>query len=225
MLAPLVDALERGARRHRLRPRRRHAAGVVLRRLLAAGQTVAVAESLTGGLLGAALTELPGSSAAFRGGLLVYATDAQGELAGVPERGARRSTARCRPQTAQALAEGVRDRLGATWGVGVTGVAGPDEQEGKPAGTVHVAVAGPDGVRSAQRAAARRPRSACACSPSPRRSTCCAGSSGGLRGAAEQADAGERCVHGRSAVGGHGACAAGAAARPTGRLDVLTRRC
>ena len=51
-------------------------------------------------------------------------------------------------QTAEALASGARDRLGATYGVGVTGVAGPDEQEGKPAGTVHVAVAGPDGVRS-----------------------------------------------------------------------------
>ena len=121
--------------------------GVVLARLRAAGATVAVAESLTGGLLGAALTELPGSSAAFRGGLQVYATDLKSRLAGVPpavlsEHGA------VSMQTAEALAAGVRERLEATWGVGVTGVAGPDEQEGHPAGTVHVAVAGPEGVRS-----------------------------------------------------------------------------
>jgi nicotinamide-nucleotide amidase len=121
--------------------------GVVLARLGAAGATVAVAESLTAGLVGAALTELPGSSAAFRGGLQVYATDLKSRLAGVPasvlaEHGA------VSAQTAEALAAGVRERLDATYGVGVTGVAGPDEQEGKPPGTVHLAVAGPEGVRS-----------------------------------------------------------------------------
>jgi nicotinamide-nucleotide amidase len=121
--------------------------GVVLARLRAAGATVAVAESLTAGLLGAALTELPGSSAAFRGGLQVYATDLKSRLAGVPEAVLAEHGA-VSTQTARALAVGVRERLGATWGVGVTGVAGPDEQEGRPAGTVHLAVAGPDGVRS-----------------------------------------------------------------------------
>jgi nicotinamide-nucleotide amidase len=120
-------------------------AGVVLRRLRAAGATVGVAESLTGGLLGAALTALPGSSTAFRGGLLVYATDLKATLAGVPasvlaEHGA------VSAQTAVALATGARERLGATYGLGVTGVAGPDSQEGQPVGTVHVAVAGPGGV-------------------------------------------------------------------------------
>lgn len=120
---------------------------VVLRRLSAAGATVGVAESLTGGLLSAALTDLPGSSASFRGGLLVYATDLKASLAGVPgdvldEHGA------VSTQTAEALATGCRERLGVTYGIGVTGVAGPDEQEGKPVGTVHVAVAGPDGVRT-----------------------------------------------------------------------------
>ena len=119
-------------------------AGVVLRRLQAVGATVGVAESLTGGLLGGALTDLPGSSAAFRGGLLVYATDLKATLAGVPtsvlaEHGA------VSEQTAVALATGARERLGVTYGLGVTGVAGPEPQEGRPVGTVHVAVAGPDG--------------------------------------------------------------------------------
>lgn len=118
-------------------------AQVVIARLTAAGATVAVAESLTAGLVGAALTEVAGSSAVFRGGLLVYATDLKASLAGVPqavldEHGA------VSARTAEALAEGVRARLGATYGLALTGVAGPDPQEGHPPGTVHVAVAGPD---------------------------------------------------------------------------------
>ena len=121
--------------------------GVVLRRLRAADATVAVAESLTGGLVGAALSELPGSSEVFRGGLQVYATDLKASLAGVPEPVLREHGAVSAP-TAEALAAGVRERLRATYGVGVTGVAGPSEQEGKPAGTVHLAVAGPDGARA-----------------------------------------------------------------------------
>jgi nicotinamide-nucleotide amidase len=109
------------------------------------GATVATAESLTGGLLAAALTTTPGSSATMRGGLVVYATDLKASLAGVSaqllaERGA------VDPEVAAELAEGVRERLGATFGIGVTGVAGPDGQDGKPVGTVYVAVAG-DGVR------------------------------------------------------------------------------
>jgi len=124
----------------------------VVGRLLAdRGQTVATAESLTGGLVGAALSERPGSSATFRGGLLVYATDAKAAVAGVPQQVLDGHGA-VSEQTARALAEGARERLGADWGVGTTGVAGPDEQEGQPVGTVHVAVAGPDGttVRSAR---------------------------------------------------------------------------
>ncbi len=113
--------------------------------LLARGQTAATAESLTGGLLGAALSERPGSSATYRGGLVAYATGAKATLAGVPEpvlaeHGAVSAT------TAAALAEGARDRLAADWGIATTGVAGPDEQEGHPVGTVHLAVAGPDGT-------------------------------------------------------------------------------
>jgi nicotinamide-nucleotide amidase len=104
--------------------------------------TVAVAESLTGGLLCAALTETPGASTTMCGGLVVYATDLKRTLAGVgahllTERGA------VDPDVALALARGARTRLAATFGVGVTGVAGPDPQDGKPVGTVFAAVSGP----------------------------------------------------------------------------------
>jgi nicotinamide-nucleotide amidase len=115
------------------------------------GATVAVAESLTGGLLTAALTETPGASVSVRGGLIVYATPLKASLAGVPEalldeRGP------VDPDVALALARGVQSRLGATYGLAVTGVAGPDPQDGKPVGTVFVAVAAPDDEVVAKRA-------------------------------------------------------------------------
>ena len=102
-------------------------------------QTVAVAESLTGGLLGAAITTVPGASVVFRGGVIAYATDLKAALLGVPaallaERGA------VDPDVAGAMAAGVAQRLGATAGVATTGVAGPDPADGKPPGTVHIAV-------------------------------------------------------------------------------------
>jgi nicotinamide-nucleotide amidase len=110
--------------------------------LLRRGQTVAVAESLTGGLLGAALTSTPGSSATFRGAMVVYATDLKESLAGVPGP-LLAAEGPVSAHVAAALAAGARDRLGATYGVGVTGVAGPEPQNGQPVGTVHLAVAGP----------------------------------------------------------------------------------
>lgn len=118
---------------------------VVGRLLAERGETVATAESLTGGLVGAALSELPGSSATFRGGLVVYATDAKTSVAGVPPSVLSAYGAVSEP-AAGALATGARDRLGSDWGVATTGVAGPDEQEGQAVGTVHVAVAGPTGT-------------------------------------------------------------------------------
>ena len=118
------------------------AAAVVHELLLRQGATVAVAESLTGGLLGAALTSTPGSSSTFRGGLVVYATDLKESLAGVPGP-LLAAEGPVSAHVAAALAAGARDRLGATYGVGVTGVAGPDPQNGQPVGTVHLAVAGP----------------------------------------------------------------------------------
>jgi nicotinamide-nucleotide amidase len=123
---------------------------VVLRRLRARGETVAVAESLTAGLLGAALTEPAGSSAVFRGGVQVYATDLKAALAGVPD-DVLAAHGAVSAQTATAMAAGVQRRLGADWGVALTGVAGPDPQEGRPPGTVHLAVHGPrTAVRSAR---------------------------------------------------------------------------
>ncbi|MDX6274020.1 MAG: nicotinamide-nucleotide amidase [Frankiales bacterium] len=114
--------------------------GVVHGLLLARGQTVAVAESLTGGLLGAALTSTPGSSATFRGGVTAYSSELKTSLLGASlEEGAVSAS------TARAMAAGVRERLGSSFGLALTGVAGPEEQEGQPAGTVHVAVAGPSG--------------------------------------------------------------------------------
>lgn len=108
--------------------------------------TVAVAESLTGGLLCAALTDTAGASATVRGGLVVYATDLKAELAGV-DRDLLRRVGAVHPDVAVQLAAGVRSRLGADLGVGVTGVAGPDPQDGQPVGTVFAAVASAAGVR------------------------------------------------------------------------------
>ncbi|MGH8867783.1 MAG: CinA family nicotinamide mononucleotide deamidase-related protein [Actinomycetes bacterium] len=120
---------------------------VTVHRLLASrGATVAVAESLTGGLLGAALTDMPGSSATFRGGVTAYVTDLKTPLLGVREDLLDRHGP-VHPDVAVGMADGVRGRLQATYGVATTGVAGPDP-EGVPVGTVHVAVAGPEGTRA-----------------------------------------------------------------------------
>jgi PncC family amidohydrolase len=114
--------------------------------LTARDETVAVAESLTGGLLGATFTQIPGASRTFRGGVLAYATDLKCTLLGVPSPLLDAEGA-VSAQVAASMAGGVRDRLAATYGVALTGVAGPDSQEGRPPGMVFVAVAGPaDGV-------------------------------------------------------------------------------
>jgi nicotinamide-nucleotide amidase len=110
------------------------------------GATLATAESLTGGMVGATLTDIPGISAIYRGGVIVYATDLKVTLAGVPA-DLLADVGPVHPDTAAALAVGVRERLGATYGLATTGVAGPDPQAGLEAGTVYVAVAGPATVR------------------------------------------------------------------------------
>ena len=120
------------------------AAAAAVHRLVERHETMASAESLTGGLLAATVVEIPGVSSVYRGGLVVYATDLKHALAGVPqelldERGA------VDPDVALGLARGVRERCSADWGVATTGVAGPEPQDGKPVGLVYVAVAGPAG--------------------------------------------------------------------------------
>ncbi len=115
-------------------------ASQVLDLLVARGQTVAVAESLTGGLVCAALTDVPGASAVVRGGVVAYATDLKAALLGVP-RPLLDQVGAVHPDVAVAMAEGVRLRLGAEFSVATTGVAGPEPQDGQPVGTVHVAVA------------------------------------------------------------------------------------
>lgn len=117
-----------------------------IRGLVAADVTIATAESLTGGLLCAALTSVPGASAVVRGGVVVYATDLKADLAGVaPEILERHGPVAA--ETASALATGVRARLRADLGVATTGVAGPDSQDGRPPGTVYVALARAGAVR------------------------------------------------------------------------------
>jgi len=107
--------------------------------LRARGDTIAVAESLTGGMLAAALTAIPGASAAFRGGVVAYATDLKAALLGVPAALLDRHGA-VHPDVARAMADGVARRLGTTVGAATTGVAGPDPQDGQPVGTVYIAV-------------------------------------------------------------------------------------
>lgn len=115
-------------------------ASQLLTLLKAHGQTLAVAESLTGGLVCAALTDIPGASAVVRGGVVAYATEMKAVLLGVPRPLLDRFGA-VHPDVAVAMAEGARRRLGAGFSVATTGVAGPDPQDGWPVGTVHVAVA------------------------------------------------------------------------------------
>jgi nicotinamide-nucleotide amidase len=113
------------------------------RALLARGETVAAAESLTAGLFCATLATVPGASATLRGGAVVYATDLKTTLVGVPG-DLLAAHGPVSPETAAALAAGVRARCAATWGIGLTGVAGPDPVDGHGPGRVYLGVAGPE---------------------------------------------------------------------------------
>ncbi len=120
--------------------------------LTARGETVAVAESLTGGLVVATLVGVPGASAVVRGGVVAYATPVKHTVLGVSadllaEHGA------VDPEVARQMASGVRTALAvdgepATWGISTTGVAGPDPQDGKPVGTVFVGIASASGAEA-----------------------------------------------------------------------------
>lgn len=108
------------------------------------GQTLAVMESLTGGLLASRITDVPSSPAYFVGGLVTSSNALKVQM-GVPIEVLERYGA-ISEETARAMANAVRERFGADFGLGITGVAGPDMEEGKTAGTVHIAIEGPDGV-------------------------------------------------------------------------------
>jgi len=114
-------------------------AAQVVRLLSRQGRTVAVAESLTGGLVVAALVGVPGASKVVRGGVVAYMTDLKASLLGVDEALLARVGA-VDPDVAAAMARGVAVRLGADYGLATTGVAGPDPQDGHPVGEVHIAV-------------------------------------------------------------------------------------
>lgn len=114
-------------------------AGLVHSALRSRGETVAAAESLTAGLFCATFASVPGASATLRGGAVVYATDLKSTLVGVPD-DVLAAHGPVSPETARALAEGVRARCDATWGVGLTGVAGPDPVDGHGPGRVYLGV-------------------------------------------------------------------------------------
>lgn len=115
-------------------------AEAVLAALRTRGLTLATAESLTGGLVGAALTAVAGSSDVYRGGVVCYATDLKATLAGVPAH-VLDAHGPVAPETAAALARGVARACGADVGLATTGVAGPSPQDGHPVGEVYVAAA------------------------------------------------------------------------------------
>ncbi|MEY2437001.1 MAG: nicotinamide-nucleotide amidase [Acidimicrobiaceae bacterium] len=118
-----------------------HAVGVLLS---AHGLTLGLAESVTGGLMGARLTDVAGASGFFRGSIVSYDSDVKFDLLGVP-----RGPVVSAP-AAQAMASGARRVLGSEVGLSVTGVAGPAEQDGQPVGTVFIGIALDDVVESVE---------------------------------------------------------------------------
>lgn len=108
------------------------------------GLTLGIVESLTGGLLASTVTDMPESSNYFIGSLIASSTEMQRQM-GVPEETLEQYGS-VSEQTARSMARIARELLGGDIGIGITGVAGPETQEGKPVGTVHIAIDGPDGV-------------------------------------------------------------------------------
>lgn len=118
---------------------------VVSRLLDERGWTLACAESVTGGLIATRITEVPGASSTFRGGVVSYASDTKANMLGVDQAVIDEHGVVSGP-VARAMAEGVREAMEAEVGLATTGVAGPAELDGKPVGTVVLAIAGPLGV-------------------------------------------------------------------------------
>ncbi|GCE12040.1 competence/damage-inducible protein A [Tengunoibacter tsumagoiensis] len=119
-------------------------ASVIGKALQERGQTLSVMESLTGGQLASTITDFQSSSKHFIGGIVSYSTDVKIQM-GVPKETVERYGV-ISEETARAMATAVRQLLKTDFGIGITGVAGPDKQEEKPVGTVYIAVAGPEGI-------------------------------------------------------------------------------
>lgn len=119
----------------------------VLAALRSRGETLAVAESMTGGLLASRLTAIPGASASYLGGVTAYSLGAKTALLGLPE-ALLLEEGTVSEAASRGMAESVREKLGATWGLGLTGNAGPGTERGAPLGAVHLALAGPKGTVS-----------------------------------------------------------------------------
>lgn len=124
-----------------LMPTQAHAR-TVIEKLRSRNESVSVAESLTGGGLGHELTRIPGASEVFLGGIIAYTTDVKVNFLGVP-----RSTIEAytvvSEEVAIAMAEGARKKIGSTWAISTTGIAGPGDYLGIREGTVWIAIAGP----------------------------------------------------------------------------------
>lgn len=126
-------------------------ASEVVTRLRELGWMLGVAESLTGGLLSAAIVDVPGASSVFRGGVVAYATPLKATLLGVDSE-LLETHGPVHPDVARQMAHGVRtacsiDGVPAHVGIATTGIAGPDSPDGQPVGTVHIGIVTPGGAR------------------------------------------------------------------------------
>jgi nicotinamide-nucleotide amidase len=151
LISPVADELKAIAGLHYYGTDDDSLASVVGDLLKASGQTLAVAESCTGGGLGQALTAIPGSSSYFWGGVIAYDNRVKEKVLGVSDRDLATEGA-VSATVAEQMATGVRDRLSTDWGISITGIAGPDGGTvEKPVGLVYIGLARPDGSVSHQR--------------------------------------------------------------------------
>jgi nicotinamide-nucleotide amidase len=122
-------------------PSKAHAKSII-EILKSRGETVSVAESLTGGGLGHALTQVPGASAVFIGGVVAYTSDVKVKVLGVKQSTIDQHTV-VSEEVAIEMAQGAREKLGSTWAIATTGIAGPGDYMGIREGTVWIAICGP----------------------------------------------------------------------------------
>jgi nicotinamide-nucleotide amidase len=122
-------------------PSKSHAT-IIIEALKARGETISVAESLTGGGLGHALTQVPGASEVFIGGIISYTSNVKVNFLGVQQSTIDQHTV-VSEEVALEMARGAIDKLGSTWAIATTGIAGPGDYMGIREGTVWIAICGP----------------------------------------------------------------------------------